>query len=101
MRPSRISAKGYFYPFDNQDQAALPTNGRYTQLVSANRKSLSYREIGATGFEPATSRTRTVRSSQAELRPVKIACPLDLNEMARSVNSINHARPAWGGLASL
>ncbi len=28
------------------------------------------REIGATGFEPATSASRTLRSSQAELRPV-------------------------------
>ena len=27
-------------------------------------------KIGATGFEPATSRSRTVRSIQAELRPV-------------------------------
>jgi hypothetical protein len=26
--------------------------------------------FGATGFEPATSRSRTVRSSQTELRPV-------------------------------
>src|SRR5437764_521251 len=26
--------------------------------------------VGARGFEPPTSRTRTVRSSQAELRPV-------------------------------
>jgi hypothetical protein len=28
--------------------------------------------VGARGFEPPTSRTRTVRSSQAELRPVSV-----------------------------
>ena len=28
--------------------------------------------VGARGFEPPTSRSRTVRSSQAELRPVRL-----------------------------
>ena len=45
--------------------AALPDTDRYPK--SRIRQNLY--PVGATGFEPATSRTRTVRSSQAELRP--------------------------------
>src|SRR5262245_33436719 len=41
--------------------------------------------VGARGFEPPTSRTRTVRSSQAELRPV-FRGPLHLNYQPDSVN---------------
>ena len=48
--------------------AALPNTGRYAN--SSARRGL--RSLGATGFEPATSASRTLRSSQAELRPV---CP--------------------------
>jgi hypothetical protein len=47
-------------------------------------------KIGATRFELATSRSRTVRSIQAELRPVN-ACVIDLSDLAGSVNSINSA----------
>ena len=42
--------------------------------------------IGATRFELATSRSRTVRSIQAELRPVN-ACSNDLSDPQGSVNS--------------
>ncbi len=57
--------------------------GDWTSLIRGRRSStgllsplytllLYCREaaIGATGFEPATSASRTLRSSQAELRPV-------------------------------
>jgi hypothetical protein len=47
-------------------------------------------KIGATRFELATSRSRTVRSIQAELRPVN-ACSNDLSDLAGSVNSIRFA----------
>ena len=48
-------------------------------------------KIGATRFELATSRSRTVRSIQAELRPVN-ACSIDLSDLAASVNSIRSER---------
>ena len=38
--------------------------------IVGQRGFRSQRRVGARGFEPPTSRTRTVRSSQAELRPV-------------------------------
>ena len=47
--------------------------------------------IGATRFELATSRSRTVRSIQAELRPVN-ACFNDLSDPAGSVNRIKVLR---------
>ena len=46
--------------------AALPDAGRYPK----SRIRLTLLLVGARGFEPPTSRSRTVRSSQAELRPV-------------------------------
>ena len=52
-------------------------------------------KIGATRFELATSRSRTVRSIQAELRPA-IACSIDLSDLAGSVNCINSYRDPRG-----
>src|SRR5579863_4317867 len=44
---------------------------RYTrQVVASCDTGKHYAQIGATGFEPATSWSRTKRSSQAEPRPV-------------------------------
>jgi hypothetical protein len=60
--------------------------------------SHSGEKIGATRFELATSRSRTVRSIQAELRPVN-ACSLDSNVLATSVNSINPYRDHQNGSA--
>jgi hypothetical protein len=56
-------------------------------------------KIGATRFELATSRSRTVRSIQAELRPVN-ACSIDLSDLAASVNSIRSERGWQSGLVS-
>src|SRR5262249_18266725 len=42
--------------------------------------------VGARGFEPPTSRTRTVRSSQAELRPEFSMKPMHLIGPGPSVN---------------
>ena len=47
-------------------------------------------KIGATRFELATSRSRTVRSIQAELRPVN-ACSNDHSDPIGSVNSRDSA----------
>src|SRR6266478_4928149 len=40
------------------------------QLSAEVRRRAVVSEVGATGFEPAASRSRTVRSSQTVLRPV-------------------------------
>ena len=59
---------GSEYHFFSGFQAALPTLGRYAKF--SVRKYL--RKVGANGFEPSTSASRTQRSVQAELRPVVV-----------------------------
>ena len=69
---------------------------RFPHLLNCSPSHLLYffacgEKIGATRFELATSRSRTVRSIQAELRPVN-ACIIDLNDLAGSVNCITFLR---------
>ena len=40
-------------------------------LADVSRRTIDI-QVGATGFEPATSWSQTKRSSQAELRPVDV-----------------------------
>ena len=44
-------------------------------------------QVGATGFEPATSWSRTKRSSQAELRPGAIFCT-DVRKTGRPILNV-------------
>jgi hypothetical protein len=53
------------YTFLLRFRAALPTVGRYRKL----RFGKHLHQVGARGFEPPASWSRTKRSSQAELRP--------------------------------
>ena len=68
----------------NTNESPYPPSPEVVAAVSSNEvadlrlysdplcKTLKEKiKIGATGFEPATSASRTQRSSQAELRPVK------------------------------
>src|SRR5437660_1485746 len=48
--------------------------------------------VGARGFEPPASRSRTVRSSQTELRPVPY--PAHIIQRRRIVNTTSHDTPA-------
>src|SRR5262249_26353839 len=52
---------------------ACPGPRRSIRKACRNLFSRQALNVGATGFEPATSRSRTVRSSQTELRPVALA----------------------------
>ena len=45
------------------------TKSLHNSVFGNRRKSFAIKVVGATGFEPATSWSRTKRSSQAELRP--------------------------------
>ncbi len=60
-RQSRV----YHFRFYTIKGPGDPLNTKLTAAIAANREL----KVGAAGFEPATSRTRTVRSSRAEPRP--------------------------------
>jgi hypothetical protein len=63
---SEAGPSRYMYRLGRDLFAALPAAGRYPK--SRIRRDLH--PVGARGFEPPASRSRTVRSSHAELRPV-------------------------------
>jgi hypothetical protein len=48
--------------------------------------------VGARGFEPPTSRSRTVRSNQAELCPELEGFAIDANELQRVTRKIANSR---------
>src|SRR5438067_1316315 len=54
------------------------------------------KHVGARGFEPPTSRSRTVRSSQAELRPV---CSVHRSHEPQVVNANRRTTEADAGFA--
>ena len=64
MQPSTACTNGYFYPFGNLDRAALPTIGRYTQLVSACYKLLWLKALCDGRFRLSVSYVSIRRYSQ-------------------------------------
>ena len=93
QRSSAVRQNGRAF-FDYFGEVLVP---RFAAAASGRNSRLALSRalatIGATRFELATSRSRTVRSIQAELRPVN-ACSFDLSDLAGSVNSIN-LRSMW------
>lgn len=59
------AVKRYMYRRTPVLFAALPTTGRYTKTCSANY----FGKVGLTGFEPATSWSRTKRSTKLSYSP--------------------------------
>src|SRR5262245_2932320 len=63
--------------------------GRISCCVEVRGGSRLGRPVGATGFEPATSRSQSGRSSQAELRPESLTQLVD--SAARACRSTRQA----------
>src|SRR5215471_9413102 len=71
----------------------------YVRAGSSRLSQFSDCEIGATGFEPATSWSQTMRSSQAELRPVLATALQACNATARLQHTVNDAGGQFGVVA--
>ena len=76
VHDQRLDREGVGHDAEQQVPHALPVVELQRELLQrGSRVSESlvclrvYKEVGATGFEPATSWSQTMRSSQAELRP--------------------------------